>query len=301
MSTAKLHSQSLIVPVRSTDQLHLTRLYQNIKQLGSPVLMLHSVAQSSDTFLRSGGLAEFLARQGFDVYVADLRGRGRSWPALNHRAKWGVHEIITQDIPALAKKIRSIRGDSPQVWVSHGWGGVLLCAAYARFGKELAPIKRMVHFATRRRMLGENWWQRWLLQGYWRYCSRPITWLKGYMPARWLKLGAVDESAGMLRDYLRWMGSEQWLDGVDNFDYRQGLQVNGLPPSVYIASLADRSYGSVEEVRCFVDELVPHDRRFLILGREVGSQHNYSHFSMIQHSDCARDHFPLIANWLQES
>ena len=47
------------------------------------------------------GLGCYLAEQGFDVYVLDLRGRGKSTPLINAESDYGQHEAITHDIPLL--------------------------------------------------------------------------------------------------------------------------------------------------------------------------------------------------------
>ena len=298
---ARLHYESLTVPLRSTDQLHITRLFRDIKKPGAPVLMIHDVAQDGRTFYRSdgSGLAGYLARQGFDVYVADLRGRGRSWPKVNHNTNWRMHDVITQDIPALVNKVVAKRGPTPQIWIGHGWGGLLLSACYARGRDTLPPVARLVQFGVRRRLTRRPLPQWFVLQVMWAGCSRLLARLNGYWPAPSLGLGRCDEATGMLRDALVWQRSADWRDPVDEFDYAAALQ-GQAPPSIYIASSGDRRHATVDQVRHFMQTLGPHDSRLLILGRAAGSLHNYDHFAMLGHADCDQDHFPLLLQWLRE-
>ena len=81
----QLKYESITVPLPSTDQAHLTRFYRDKRNLGTPVFMLHSTLQDSSTFFsdKGTGLACYLARQGYDVFVGDMRGKGKSWPQVN--------------------------------------------------------------------------------------------------------------------------------------------------------------------------------------------------------------------------
>jgi predicted alpha/beta hydrolase len=299
---SKLKYESLTASTPSTDQLHLTRFYQDKNNLGSPVLMLHSALHDGNTFFdaNGSGLACYLARQGYDVYVADLRGKGKSWPRIGSVSKFGLHQLITEDIPCLVKKIVSKRGPIPQIWVSHGWGGVLLCAAYARYGDSLVSVERMVHFGTRRMSLVSNFKKWFVIDVLWKRLSKMMVLVQGYMPVKFLRLGTSNESARSYRDYLEWSGRSDWSDTEDGFDYGQAILQRQLPPSYYFAAKGDMAYGHPDDVRQFVKELGPHDGRLMVLGRSDGNLQDYDHLEMLSHKDCEQDHFPVLLNWLQE-
>ena len=191
-----LKSESIMASLPSTDQVHMTRLYKDKKRLGAPVFMLHSTLQDGTTFYTDdgSGLACYLARQGYDVYVADLRGKGKSWPRVNSRSCFGYHQAITEDIPTLLKKIVIKRGKVPQIWIGHGWGGVLMCSYYARYGDNPCPVARMVHFGARRRIRTFNPTKKFFFNFLWLKLSGLLVRINGYMPARLLRLGPCDES-----------------------------------------------------------------------------------------------------------
>lgn len=90
------------------NQLHLRHIWKN--NGGVPIFMLHGLIENSFIFYteKGKGLACFLAEQGFDVYVGDLRGRGKSHPAINAKSSFGQHEAITRDIPLFLEKIQSL-------------------------------------------------------------------------------------------------------------------------------------------------------------------------------------------------
>lgn len=298
-----LKYESIMVSVPSGDQVHMMRFYEDKNNLGMPVFMLHSAAQEGKSFYEGsgGGLACYLARQGYDVYVGDLRGKGKSWPRVGPFSKFGSHQLITEDIPAMIGKIVSKRGASPQVWVSHGWGGVLMCAYYARYGDSLCPVARMVHFAVRRQATAINLQQRWWFNFVWGPLSRLLVKLNGYLPAKLLRVGSCNESARSYQDYQHWTQQERWDDPEDGFDYGQAILQQQLPPSFYFASRGDTIYGHPDHIRQFMMELGPHDGRLLVLDSEAGSLHDYSHAEMLLHEDCEEDHFPLLLDWLNEA
>lgn len=298
-----LKYESIMVSLPTTEQIHMTRFYRDKKRLGAPVFMLHSTLQDSSTFYSDdgAGLACYLARRGYDVFVADLRGKGKSWPRINRRSSFGCHQTITEDIPALVKKIIVKRGRVPQIWIGHGWGSVLMCSYYARFGDTLCPVGRMVHFGARRRIRSFNAAKKFLINFLWLKLSGLLVRINGYMPARWMRLGSSDESQGNYSDYLSWSLQSDWNDCEDGFSYGGAIRERQLPPSFYFASEGDHAYGDPEDVREFVKELGPHDGRMMVLSRRGGNLRDYSHLEMVLHKDCEEDHFPLLLDWLEES
>ncbi|MFA7555506.1 MAG: alpha/beta fold hydrolase [Spongiibacteraceae bacterium] len=298
-----INSESLTVLTSSVDQLQLRRFYRDKHQLGTPVFMLHSVLHDGDIFTggmnSNSGLAYYLARLGYDVYVASLRGKGRSWPGLSAKSVYGCHQAIQQDIPAFIKKIVSLRGDRPQIWIGHGWGSVLLCSYYARHGSAVCSVEKMVHFAARRRLQVDNFYKRLVINIMWRTIARQLVRVVGYMPAKLLLMGTSNESSKNYRDYLYWSDSDDWCDPEDSFDYGEAIRRQQLPPSFYFAAHSDQIYGDPADVREFLRELGPHDARLLVLSKAGGNQQNYGHQSLLRHKSCELDHFSLLKDWLR--
>src|SRR4026208_2216064 len=123
---------SLFIPLHEKDLLHLKRFCGN--PLGPVIFMLHGTIENGRIFYSKNGkgLAPFLAKQGYDVFVADLRGRGLSTPSISRNSKFGLTECIQEEIPAFLDEIKKIRGDAPLHWIAHSWGGILLLSYYAR-------------------------------------------------------------------------------------------------------------------------------------------------------------------------
>ena len=305
MSTLKtpLKYESIMASLPSTDQVHMTRFYLDKKRLGAPVFMLHSTLEDGSTFFsdEGTGLACYLARQGYDVYVADLRGKGKSWPQVSSRSSFGTHQAITEDIPALLNKIVIKRGRVPQIWIGHGWGSVLMCSYYARFGEQLCPVSRMAHFGARRQISTFNPSKKFYINFLWLKLSSWLVRISGYLPAKTLRLGRCNESQGNYRDYLSWSLHNDWSDSEDGFCYGEAICEQQLPPSFYFASEGDKAYGDPADVRQFMKELGPHDGRMLVLSRKSGNLRDYNHLEIVNHEDAEQDHFPLLLEWLRDT
>jgi predicted alpha/beta hydrolase len=296
-----LKYESITVSMPSSEQMYLSRFFLDKKTLGTPVLMLHSTLQNSSTFYsRDGhGLAYYLAQKGYDVFVADLRGKGKKSPELNSASRFGSHQAINEDIPALLEQIIDKRGHVPQIWVGHGWGSVLMASFYARYGNDICVVARMVHFAARRKIQATNARKKFLIDFMWRKPGKWLTMFNGYMPAKLMRLGVTNESKANYYDYLQWSSNDEWLDNEDGFNYGEAILKQQLPPSFYFAASGDKVYGELPDVRGFINELGQHDRRLMVLSRQGGNLRNYGHTSMLLHKDADKDHFPVLLDWLK--
>jgi pimeloyl-ACP methyl ester carboxylesterase len=281
-------------------QLGLRRCHANTGATpeAPPILMVAGFNHGSEVFWpqqAEAGLAPYLADQGFDVFVAELRGKGASWPEVSRHSKWGLHELITQDIPAHLRKIAKLRPGAPQFWIGHGLGSLLLSACYSRLDLLPAPVLGFVHFAPQRRcefssMLKTLRYMQW--QGGLGLCS--LLYGRSGLP------GKPVESRDVSHQWQQWLTQPQWLDSTDNTDYVRLLRARGLPPSLYFAVQGNALWGGVDDARLWMKELGRHDARLIGLGKAVGNLRNYNATSMLTHVDACEDHFVQLHHWLTE-
>lgn len=263
---------------------------------GIPVVLVPGFLQTNDIFMsggEEGGIAPFLAGLGYDVFMADLRGRGKSWPEITRNADWGAHEAICKDIPAHLRMIERLRPGVPQIWVGQDFSSLLLLACYAR--EELAaPVLGMVHLsAGRQRQPGRD-----TPFALWRMAARLSVAMRGFVARP--RENNCRESRASLECWLRWQNEEPWLDPVDGFDYAAALKAVPPPPSLYLANGGASLWGRLEDCRRWVGELGPHDARIITIGRRGGNLRNYSHRGLLRHPKATEDHFLQIQDWLQE-
>lgn len=296
----QVQQESLWVPVGRKDRLHVRRLWKNAK--GAPLLLIHGSIENGRVFYSESGkgLAPFLAEHGYDVYVADLRGRGGSRPAISRASTYGQTEQITEDIPALARALRSWRGKVPQHWIAHSWGGVLLASSYVRCPEIRPWVKSMVCFATKRSIRVFNWEKFLKIDLFWNRGARLLVGLYGYLPMKELKLGADNETALSHRHNRLWVRPDSsWVDPGDGFDYAAALAETKLPPTLHLVGCADRYLGHPSDVEDFLQETHPRRFEYRILGKRWGNRHDYGHIDILTHPEAGEDHFPWLLNWLK--
>ena len=267
---------------------------------GRPVLMVHGAIEDSRIFhSRSGkGLAPFLASRGFDVFVADLRGHGRSRPSIGRGSEFGQTDMIVEDIPALVDAVIARRGGVAQAWVAHSWGGVMFNAFLARNPEYIPLVRSAVYFGSKRTvrcLTGESILKVHLIWGL--VCPVVAT-VAGYLPAAKMGIGSDNDTRMFLKQCLRWVRRSRWIDPGDGFDYDEALGRVSLPPIWYVAAAGDRALGHPRDVRDFMNASRGDKARYAILSREAGNMHDYDHITMLTHPDAPLDHFPAVSEWL---
>jgi predicted alpha/beta hydrolase len=289
----------LYVDVTAHDRLRLRRIHR--ADAGDAVLLVHGAMANGRIFYsQSGkGLAHYLARAGYDVFVLDLRGRGGSTPAIDARARHGQTESIRDDIPAAHRAIRALKGPAPSIhWMAHSWGGVLMHSALLRDPALIDDVASCVYFASKRTVRVHNL-QRYLkVELFWNGLAHLITRTVGYLPSRAMGLGPDNESRLSHAHSSRWVRDARWLDPVDGFDYGAAAKRLSLPPTLYFAASNDPCLGHRDDVRRFRAESGDHVSCLHLLGRATGHRHDYDHASLLTHTDAVDDHFPLVLRWL---
>ncbi len=114
-----------------TVELAVTRLgLADVAQTrGTPVILLHgSFSNRRFWYSPKGiGLGAYLARQGFDVWIPEMRGHGLS--KRNHDyVKNRIADYARYDLPAIGAFVREQSAQIPH-WIGHSLGGITLAAA----------------------------------------------------------------------------------------------------------------------------------------------------------------------------
>jgi predicted alpha/beta hydrolase len=271
---------------------------------GPAILLVHGAIENSRIFYtqKGKGLAPFLAENGFDVFVTDLRGKGKSTPpAHTGKIKAGQYEVIMQDLPALVEKIRSLKTAQAAIHVmAHSWGGVLLAAWYARFADANPDIRSMVFFASKRKIYVHHIKRWFMVDLMWSGVGSLATWLMGYLPAKKLKMGSDDEPGKFFFECNKWVYSNQWIDPRDGFDYKEAFKKIHFPPVLSLTGANDHSLGNKYCVKKMLDEIGPKEFTCLVLSKENGNRQNYGHIDILTHPDAREDHFQAVLNWLNQ-
>jgi predicted alpha/beta hydrolase len=296
----ELIEESYFFPV-GTDSLHLKRFYTNPK--GSPVLMVHGTIENGRIFYSKTqkGLAPYLAKEGFDVFVADLRGKGLSAPSISSgKVKTGQRESILEEIPAFYRYIRQIKGNlQAQHWVSHSWGGVLMLASLAHFPD--MNVASITHFAAKRSISVWHWERIWNIEFAWNFFAKTMGLLYGHVPMRKFRLGMDDETKRFHREQLKWIYAlNSWKDKKTGFDYQEVFQKIKLPPQLYLAGIQDSYLGNPLDVKRLMNEAPSEKSKYVLLSKANGYALDFGHNDMLTHPSASESHFHLVKEWMKE-
>lgn len=304
-----LHYESLFISLKTptNDILHLKRIYKEgseVKKLPS-ILLIHGSIENGRIFYSENGkgFGSYLAQNGFDVFVADLRGKGKSTPTINKHSTFGQTEYVLEDLPAFANKVREIKGSFPTYWGAHSWGGVIVPPFMIRFPQIAEATKKMVFFGSKRRIRTKSIERILKIDLVWNFIGKISNKTIGYFPNTKFGLGTDDESRGFISESNKWIYEDKWLC-KDNFDYQKAFQElknekKYFPPTLHIAATNDTILGNPNDVRLLKEEIDNEKDEFWLLSKSNQNLHDYDHNNMLTHKDAVNDHFPKILEWLK--
>ncbi|MCP4296360.1 MAG: alpha/beta fold hydrolase [Proteobacteria bacterium] len=297
-----LQSNSYFIESPDKSKLHLLRI--NTKENLPAVICIHGAFDSGRIFYNkklTRGFAPFLAEKGFDVFVADLRGHGESTPKISKNSRYGMHENIREDIPLFIEKIKSLKGPECSISVvTHSDGGILFFSSYAFSGGFKGNISNTILLGAKREVTIKSLKRVLFLEFMWYGVVPIILRIKGYLPAKALKIGGQDDSRLFTEQRTKWLKRSEWIDPVDRFHYGVKLKELTKPRTLFIASSNDPVLGHPIDVERFKTEISNGDDELLILSAEGENLHNYDHVSMLTHKDADKDHFPHMVKWLKK-
>lgn len=292
----------------STHKLHLMNIRSD-KPTNSVCFLLHGAIENGEIFYskKGQGLAPFLARQGHDVYVADLRGRGLSSPSVKEEGSSCMHgqrEAIREDIPKFVEVICKLSGANKLTWIAHSWGGILMTSAQAYCPDMLSNIHSQVYFGSKRQITTRE--REYYTHFLFGFCGLAHFFHRyyGFYPGKELKIGSDNESTNSVMDTCKWAltscGWGKWIDYKDKFDYALHYSVipaEAIPPTWHIGAVADKMLGNPVDVKLWAEE-TRQTHKFTVLSKDNGNRKDYDHVSMITDKECVEDYFTDVSQWI---
>jgi len=254
--------------VRTADgwSLGMATMQATAPQRGA-ALLLHAMMVDARTLDKPAGdgLASTIARAGFQVHVADFRGRRDSGPTVGQGGAWSYDDLVLHDVPALLEAVRA-RSEGPIWVVGHSLGAHVSLAAAGIGASRVQPVGHVLLAGnvwmpslegSRRRILRKD-----LSMRLFRCTAR---WL-GHWPARRLRMGNIDESGAYVQDLCRFWREDAWTSADGRHDYLAALRrVQG--PVLAVAGRGDALMGHAEGVRAFAEQLGPGRAEFWLARR----------------------------------
>jgi predicted alpha/beta hydrolase len=290
-----MNQESIFIPFER-GELHLKRIYKDPQ--GPPVFLLHGSMENGKIFYSKSlkGYGPYLANLGYDVFIVDMQGRGKSTPTMSRKSLYGQVDVIKTDIPLSLAKIKEIKGDVPLYAAAHSWGGVLLLAYIARFENK---IKNVVLFGVKRYISVRGWEYFKRLRFGWYFLGRVLNPIYGFFPAVKLGAGSENEPVKHYEQINKWLKvGAPWIDNLDGFNYGKTLEEKILPPLLFVAGKSDTLLGHPKDVQALMQEIKHAKKDYLFLSKESGNKHDYGHVDMLSHRDAPGDHFVRISEWM---
>lgn len=288
----------LLKPNNSPDnsvELALTRigLRESSGDYGEPVVLLHG-SFSNRRFWCSPlgiGAGAHLARQGFDVWILEMRGHGLS-PRNRDYTKNRVSQYVRYDLPAVAAFVQEQNGLAPH-WVGHSLGGIVLAAALGGGYLDEASAASAALFGSQ------------ISRIYWPLKVPPVEWagrllLKGFdqVSGSRLKRGPEDEPIGLVKESLRWHGLFGRF-GDSEKDWWAGLA------DVRVPLLAAAGAGDTQDpawaCRKLFEQFGSVHKEYHCLGKADGFSQDYGHVDMLVSKGAQKEVWPLLAAWLMRA
>ncbi|WP_322977656.1 alpha/beta fold hydrolase [Pseudomonas sp. C11] len=274
-------------------ELALTRLGRATEEAGRgvPVVLLHGSFSNRRFWYspRGIGLGAYLARAGFDVWIAEMRGHGLSPRNQNYRDN-SVAQYVRYDLPAIAEFVYEQTGQTAH-WLGHSLGGVILAAA---LGGRYLDDRRVRSAALFGSQISRQYWPLKIPLVEWgaRLALRAFPYLSG----RRLKRGPEDEPIGIARETMRWLGLFGRF-GDREHDWWAGLAEVRLP--VLAVSAAGDQQDPAWACRKLLQQFSEASTAFLLLGKDSGFSSDFGHIEMLVSKEAQSEVWPQVEYWLR--
>lgn len=288
------------------------------------VVLCHGLSANGLAFdLPGRSLARFLAEQGYECFIPDLRGARHS---TQPKGGWCIDDYIEQDLPAVLDLVREQALKGPIHWLGHSLGG-LLFVMYASEHPETF-VQRVITVAS-----GLNYSQG---DSVYHGLRKALPWAR---PLRKLPMGIANQVASRFSKYVH-LPIENMKFYRPNVEAEviQTLMSEGFGP-VPTALLADlntsfeagglaRCKGTFpyadlwplyrfptlmlagsKDAQCPVEavdgsaRMISHldELSVLAFGREHGHYEDYGHFDLLVGRHAPTEVWPHLVEWLDAS
>lgn len=268
-------------------------------------------------------LAQYLAREGFDVWNLSFRGTGRSLNPLRGGPKiWSLDDMIEKDIEAVIAYVRK-ETNSPRVgWVGFEMGGlvaygylqrkadaglgalVTLGAPVTFTHPEQEPMKRLLKLEE------SPTWKRVFLYLNGPFFGKLLPFfpkierlfynsenIEDEVKLRFLEEAVTEIHPGVLDHLLLMIKRGEFISAKGTFSYRKNLSRIGLP--VLVIGGENDPLAPPASLRTLHRSVGSADRTARIFGPRSKDSAAYGHFDLILGRKAKEEVFPVIAKWLK--
>ncbi|WP_221795023.1 alpha/beta fold hydrolase [Oceanobacter mangrovi] len=261
------------------------------------VVLLHGAFNNRTVWLGHDGegLAAWLVRQGFDVWLMEMRGHGYSPRNLDYSAN-NTEQYALCDIPAVHDFVHEKSGCWP-VWIGHSLGAVAIASALAA-GKLTA--QNCPGIVTLGAQILKRPWYLWMPLGA--TTARLLMTGKSELDGRKVGIGPENEPVGITREML----SRRALFGKWQLEHDKRLLLPHWRSSSVPALMMMGPADDVDPLACCrrfaeqygADNEAGIDKTLTVLAAGDGFSHDFGHNDMVRGEQAQAEVWPLIESWL---
>jgi predicted alpha/beta hydrolase len=252
----------------------------------APVLLTHGTFSNASICTR---FAEYLRDAGFDAWVFEWRGHGRSDAG---EVEADYEHIAEYDVEAATRFVLE-QTSAPQLcYVGHSAGGVLPWMHLARNPAHASRFRGIASLAAQTTHAGRSFGRNLGLSA-----TILLSRMLGRAPARLFRLGPNDETRAFMTQWARWNMHGRWI-GASGIDYLERLTTLRVPALV-LAAAGDRRIAPLAGCRQLFDALGTSEKTFILCGKADGFREDYTHGRIIASKGAQAEIWPRIAAWLE--
>lgn len=333
MSMKSLEPQEIFI--KTPDGWRLAAYRYPRKTVRHPVILVHGLgANRFDMDFPDPRLsiAKYLYRKGFDVWVLELRGAGKSQPlSLYERVRvmirpaWTFDDHVFRDIPAFLEHIKKETGKKSFHWIGHSLGGGIIYAVVQTLGNKIC--QSAVTMGSAMNSNAKPGFARLLIK----IEDRILKWVP-LIPGKYLaKIGhpALSLMAPLLDNFYyslenmdkrtlrmaikvivenisiplflqlhRWYQENHFSSMDGRFSYHKHLQAIKAPWLVIAGSVDGLT--PLPDVYYGYNEVSSRKKKFIVFGKEFGYKADYGHLDLVLGKSAPREVYPVILDWLYE-
>ncbi len=301
----------------------------------APIILIHGLGTNRydvDFPEERISLAKYLYRRGFDVWVLELRGAGKSQPLspikrLTNlvRPTWTFDDHVFVDIPTFVQHIKEATGHKSFHWIGHSLGGSLIYAVVQTMGNKVCRSGTVIASAMNAHAKPgfaqllikiEDRLLRWvpLIPGkYLSTLTFPIVsivapildnfyYCLDNMDKKTLRIAsriAVENiSVPLFLQMHRWY-KDNHFDSLDRrFSYHHSLQSIKSPWLVLAGSVDGLT--PLPDVYYGYDQIKSRKKKFIVFGKEFGHKSDYGHLDLVLGKKAPLEVYPEILGWIKE-
>lgn len=308
-------------------RLALTRFRPVREGRRHPVLLVPGLSSNRFSYdlTPRASLARYLARHGYDTWILELRGHGRSdRPKLVGKGEaWTFDDHLLLDFPAALARIRELTSRPSVHVIGHSMGGIML---YGHMGFGGEGVRSAVTIGSSLDYSRSSSWFHGLMRFLWLERWVPAVPFGPMMqltsPLRGHRANVLDElnawHANVVPDEYRQLCrlnfhvisppvlkqlasafSDGGLRSVDgSWRYSKGLQGEPNAPLLALGGSKDRQCPP-EAVAHTLESVRGAELR--VFGRGQGHAEHYGHFDLVMGKHAPQELWPLLLAWLDRN